>query len=130
MNYSDLTAVALDLRSGNSDELKKYNDSELIDMHKEVAKSIMLLDLQVALNVDINDSETVDKVVNRYTDRLQKALAYKQLCFFYQELNGSEGSKADVRFKNYVSLYNSIKSTFSQMKSDVITPTTSKSVWL
>lgn len=130
MNYSDLEANAIDIRSGNSEELKKYTDNELIELHKDVSKSIMYIDLQAALNVDINDNETIDKVVNRYTERLQKALAYKQLCFFYQELNGGEGSKADIRFKNYVSMYNTIKSTFSQMKSDIITPIMSKSVWL
>ena len=130
MIYSDLEANALDIRSGNSVELNKYNDAELIEMHKEISKSVMLLDLQAALNVDISDVDTIDKIVNRYTNRLKKDLAYKQLCYIYQDMNGGEGSKADIKFKNYSSLYNSLKTTFSQMKSDVITPTTSKSIWL
>lgn len=118
MNFENLTANALDMRASNEDVLsvQDYRDSDLIKLYKDVAKVDLKIDLQNSLGLELSDLTSLDLIADKYSERLSRALAYKQLIYFYQNKREAVDSQSDMRYKMYLTKYNDIKATFSQMK--------------
>ena len=125
MTYDDLVADFILMRSGNEDTLSvdDFNDSELAALMKPAAKLEMKLDLEDALSIDPDDSDSLDAVVTDHSARLTTALAYKQLQLFYQQIDEGEGSKAHSRMQVYETRYLQMKKTFPKLNAEIVSST-------
>jgi hypothetical protein len=126
MNFAELEANPVDLRTGNDDVLNvnEYSDEDLKNLCYESSKTDLKMDLQAELSLTPDDTANLDNYANLFTERLQKALAYKQLIYFYISRNSASDSQSDIRMKLYQSYYNTIKSTFSMFASNIVNNTT------
>lgn len=107
MTYSNLTAPITLLRAGNDDVLTedKYSNSALIALNKESSLAEMKFDIQAAIPIEYDDTTTLDLLADKYSDRLARALAYKQLATFYQKNDTGAGTKNRARWEMYQKLY-------------------------
>lgn len=108
MTYSALTANIDIMRSGNEDVLNPtaYSDAALLDLYKDAAKLEMKLDIEQALSIAYDDDgTTLDDATDKNAVRLERALAFKQLCLFYQKNDAGEQTKNRARWDLYRSLY-------------------------
>ena len=120
MTYSQITATAAMMRNGNDDILteEKYTDTALVALGKTAALAEMKLDLQEALQLDYDDTTSLDDVANKYSLKLGKALGYKQLSAFYQKNDTGVGTKNRARWEMYQRLYNNEKAGFGALSAD------------
>lgn len=108
MTYSALTANIDIMRSGNEDVLNPtaYSDAALLDLYKDAAKLEMKLDIEQALSIAYDDDgTTLDDATDKNAVRLERALAFKQLCLFYQKNDAGAETKNRIRWDLYRSLY-------------------------
>ncbi len=108
MTYANLTANLDILRSGNEDVLnpQAYSDAALLDLYKVAAKLEMKLDIEQSLGIAYDDDgSTLDDATDKNAVRLARALAFKQLCLFYQKNDAGAETKNRIRWELYRSLY-------------------------
>lgn len=120
--WSDLETLARYIRDGNESVFEGESDTLLIGLYKDAAKSDMLEDLMRSLNIDVLDAGGyLDEVVdlhtqsNAKTDILRKALAAKQLWYYYFDNNAGEGTFNYDKMRFYERRYNSYKSRFEML---------------
>lgn len=129
MTWTTLKASIAQIKESNEDILvcnsggvlsspTEFNNTNIVDLYLTNAKDKLKLDLQEALNLDYDDTTTLDEIVLIHELRLTRALAYLQLVEFYRKYNEGEGSAGDKRMKYYLSEYNSLKSSFAQLKNN------------
>jgi len=120
MTYSELTPTISVMRSGNSDVLtpERYDDAALSALNYTAALGDMKLDLEAALGVAYDDTTTIDTAADRFTERLSRALAYKQLSIFYQQNDTGAETKNRARWELYQKLYERERYTFASLSTD------------
>ena len=113
------------MRQGNEDALindegKAYTDAQLKALNYDTSIEKMKLDIRTILNLidDDTDNDTLDDIADKYEDRLERALMYLQLHYFYFYNQEGEDSKSYDRMKYYESAYEAEKSYFSNFKID------------
>lgn len=131
MTYDNLTAEINLLRTGNDDVLSvaAYDDASLLLLNKVAAKLEMQLDLQAALQIETDDTTTLDEVADTYETRLKRALSYKQLALFYQRNDTGADTKNRLRWELYNRLYNQEKSLFSGLTADAPSASVSSTIF-
>ncbi len=131
MTYDNLTAEISLLRTGNDDVLSvaAYDDASLLLLNKVAAKLEMQLDLQAALQIETDDTTTLDEVADAFETRLQRALSYKQLALFYQRHDAGADSKNRLRWDLYNRLYNQEKALFSGLTADAPSASVSSTIF-
>lgn len=125
MTYSALTANIDIMRSGNEDVLNPtaYSDAALLDLYKDAAKLEMKLDIEQALSIAYDDDgSTLDDATDKNAVRLERALAFKQLCLFYQKNDAGAETKNRVRWDLYRSLYERERIGFGGLSRTAPTP--------
>ena len=116
MTWEELKANVDFLKSGNQDMLQSMTDEEIQNMYLEVAKSEMQLDIETSLSLVPNDTVALDAITDKHLQRVQNALAYKQLQLFYKDNEEGEGSRSRERLKYYTKEYATLKETFIRLK--------------
>ncbi len=120
-SWEQLTANIDIMRSGNEDMLSpaEYDDETLLGLNQKGSKAEMKLDIQQALSIEYdNDGSTLDDVTDRKTAQLSRALAFKQLCIFYQVQDDGEGTKIRIRWEMYRKLYERERLLFGGLTKD------------
>lgn len=123
MTYSQIVAIAGQIRAGNEDILgaEKYTDVDLVALNKAAALAEMKMDIQAAIPIDYDDTTTIDEIADKYPLRLGRALGYKQLALFYQKNDAGVGSKNRARWEMYQKLYEKERLGFGGLKLDAPT---------
>ncbi len=122
MTYQTLEANIDILRSGNEDILnpQAYSDEVLQSLYKDAAKLEMKLDIEQALGIAFDDDgTTLDEATDKNAIRLARALAFKQLCMFYQKNDAGAETKNRIRWELYRSLYERERLSFGGLSKDV-----------
>jgi hypothetical protein len=127
MAFADLTAPAHLIRTGNDDILTadKYTDAELQELDYEASSFDVKLDLCSAQQIGISNVTALDALYTAYQEQLERALAYKQLFYFYFRQNDGDGSLTHDRMKYYEKMYNKEAAAFGKWRvsSNVFTST-------
>src|SRR5574343_34333 len=110
MTWESFQCLASNLRYKEEVLFRDEQDASLISLKQVQAKSDMLMDLLQSLGYD--SSSDLSDILDDHTDFLREALAYKQLEWYFFELDQGEGSVNRERWKRYKTGYESFKSKF------------------
>lgn len=110
MTWESFQCLASNLRYKEEVLFRDEQDASLISLKQVQAKSDMLMDLLQSLGYD--SSSDLSDILDDHTDFLREALAYKQLEWYFFELDQGEGSVNRERWKRYKTGYEGFKSKF------------------
>jgi hypothetical protein len=118
MLWSAFATTAANIRNKEEAQFQNVTDADLILLKQTQAKRDMLFDLLQILNYDTESDIT--SILDEHTDFLREALSYRQLYWYWLELDNGEGSPTHLRMTNYSKLYDKCKLQFSKLESDII----------
>jgi hypothetical protein len=116
MAFADISPEQEFIVTRNSDVINTSDYAEFYRTHYNVALNEMQIDLELALRLVHNDTDSLDAIADSFGDVLNNALAYKMLEHYYTRFHDGDGRNAE-RYKLYKAEYDKLKRTFAQMQS-------------
>lgn len=98
------------------DELGALSNTELDDLNKNSALSIIQSDLQGALKISNISTDILDDLASRYEKRLSTAKTYKQLQIYFKSRIVAGESYLAYRMEDYRDLYDIVSRDFSNFE--------------
>lgn len=90
-------------------------DAELSELFYYESKLDLEYDIRAALNLDPEDTTTLDDVTDLNETFLGMALANRQLMYYYLQNNDGDGSASYDRMRYYTKQYSDMKANFSKL---------------
>lgn len=134
MGITDLLATNAMLTTSNEDDfsakaLARLGVANANEVFLEQSRLELKFDLAMIQGINIDDTDKLDNLVANNTEYLQKALAYKQLSYFYHSrLNGDEYSIDNIKYNEYSKKYDDLKKRFNTLGRKTLTYTTTTSL--
>jgi hypothetical protein len=100
-------------------ELNEYSNTDLELLFYDISYDDLRNDLIDSLGLDIsldNCTTNLDLIYSKYTVELKKALTFRQLYYYYFDINSGLDSKTYNKMVTFEQRYNDMKSNFSDMR--------------